>query len=320
MNEPLKAPFPWFGAKSKIASIIWQRFGPIKNYVEPFFGSGAVLLRKPDHVKCIETINDKDAYVANFWRAIKHDPDEVAKWADNPVNENDLHARHIWLVQRKETLRSQVEGDPDYYDARIAGYWVYGVCCTIGRGYCSGIGPWSLDDKKRLLKLSNDDIGIDRIIVFLGSRRGMLKSNINIRSWFQMLSDRLKEVRVASGDWFRIIGPMPTTCLGLTGMFFDPPYTMKAKRDNDIYTIDDTSIGNDVFDWAVKNGDNPLLRIALCGYEGEYVFPDSWNEFRWKGSNGFNPNKENKNRFRERIWFSPHCLPEKDIQLGLFDR
>lgn len=38
------APFPWFGGKSQVASIVWDRFGDVLNYIEPFFGSGAVLL------------------------------------------------------------------------------------------------------------------------------------------------------------------------------------------------------------------------------------------------------------------------------------
>lgn len=48
MSEALKAPFPWFGGKRKVAKEVWQRFGNVKNYVEPFFGSGAVLLGRPD--------------------------------------------------------------------------------------------------------------------------------------------------------------------------------------------------------------------------------------------------------------------------------
>ena len=43
MSNP-KAPFPWFGGKSRVAHIVWDRFGNVPNYVEPFFGSGAVLL------------------------------------------------------------------------------------------------------------------------------------------------------------------------------------------------------------------------------------------------------------------------------------
>lgn len=33
-NEPLRAPSPYFGGKSVIAPLVWQRFGQVSNYVE----------------------------------------------------------------------------------------------------------------------------------------------------------------------------------------------------------------------------------------------------------------------------------------------
>ncbi len=56
-----KAPFPWFGGKSRAVHVIWPRFGQVRNYVEPFFGSGAILFNRPQesfHTTCqnIETI------------------------------------------------------------------------------------------------------------------------------------------------------------------------------------------------------------------------------------------------------------------------
>lgn len=89
----LRAPFPWFGGKRRVAHHVWDRLGNVRNYIEPFFGSGAVLLGRPGEPG-IETVNDADAYLANFWRAISGDPDGVARYADWPVNEADLHARH----------------------------------------------------------------------------------------------------------------------------------------------------------------------------------------------------------------------------------
>ena len=117
----LKAPFPWFGGKSMIADEVWKRFGDVRNYVEPFFGSGAMLLCRPQPFDGTETVNDLDGFVANFWRAVRAVSDEVAFHADNPVNENDLHARHSWLIGQRETLRARLDGDPDFYDAKIAG-------------------------------------------------------------------------------------------------------------------------------------------------------------------------------------------------------
>ena len=130
--SPLRAPFPWFGGKSRAASIIWERFGDVANYIEPFAGSLAVLLARPTPPR-IETVNDLDCMVANFWRAVQADPDAVAKWCDWPVNEADLHARHLWLVQGLPAHRERMMTEPDYFDAKIAGWWVWGSVNGLGR-------------------------------------------------------------------------------------------------------------------------------------------------------------------------------------------
>lgn len=100
----LKAPFPWFGGKSRVAPLVWDHFGDVANYVEPFFGSGAVLLGRPTEAG-IETINDLDCMVANFWRALQHDPESVAFHADWPVNEADQHARHLGWFRKRNFVR-----------------------------------------------------------------------------------------------------------------------------------------------------------------------------------------------------------------------
>lgn len=137
----LKAPFPAFGGKSRVAALVWERLGDVPNYIEPFANSAAVLLARPHEPK-IETVNDLDCYIANFWRATQQDPEAVALYADNPVNEADLHARHRWLVLSLDafTFRARMRTDPDYFDARIAGWWVQGLCSWIGGGWCSS-GP-----------------------------------------------------------------------------------------------------------------------------------------------------------------------------------
>ncbi len=135
---------------------MWEHFGDISNYIEPFYGSGAVLLQRPQPFKGVETVNDKDGLLSNFWRAIKCNPEETAYWADYPVNENDLTARHLWLVNNKDKLVQQLESDPDYYDTKIAGWWVWGISCWIGSGWCSGEGCWKSktleDGTKKLVK------------------------------------------------------------------------------------------------------------------------------------------------------------------------
>ncbi len=131
----LKAPFPWFGGKSRVAPLVWSYLGNVPNYCEPFAGSLAVMLGRPTEAK-VETVNDIDRYLANFWRALKHDPEQVAFYADYPVNEADLHARHRWLVETAAGRIESIKTDPDFYDAKVAGWWVWGQCMWIGSGWC----------------------------------------------------------------------------------------------------------------------------------------------------------------------------------------
>jgi site-specific DNA-adenine methylase len=343
-RSDLPAPFPWFGGKRKVADAVWQRFGRVANYVEPFFGSGAVLLGRPSPFDGNETINDIDGYVANFWRAVKWAPEDVAEHADNPVNENDLHARHIWLLQKRETLHSSLDGDPDFFDVKIAGYWVWGLACWIGSGFCSGTGPWRVNEDRQLVHLGTNGQGVNRQLVHLGTNgqgvnrqlvhlgnngRGVNRKRVHLGTngqgepqarlsqWFLALAERLKRVRVCSGDWSRVCGPSVTFKHGLTGVFLDPPYADTADRTSDLYRTDSESVAHAVREWAIENGENKLLRVALCGYEGEHEMPGSWSVYEWSAGEGFGAQAEQRsgNGKRERIWFSPACQSSRQASL-----
>ena len=143
----LKAPFIWFGGKRRVASRVWEALGDVQSYVEPFAGSLAVLLGRPSwHTGRVETVNDADHFLANFWRALAADPEAVAIHADWPVNESDLFARHLWLVNEGRNRIAAMESDPEFHDVKVAGWWVWGICAWIGSGWCSGTGPWTYDD------------------------------------------------------------------------------------------------------------------------------------------------------------------------------
>ncbi|MEL6109852.1 MAG: DNA adenine methylase, partial [Planctomycetota bacterium] len=133
----LKAPFPYFGGKSAVADLVWDRLGNPDNYVEPFAGTAATLLRRPSPGK-VETINDANHFVVNFWRAVKHDRAGVIEHADWAVSEADLHARHNWLLNNCNSAEfvNQMAADPEFYCAKSAGWWVWGQCCWIGSGWC----------------------------------------------------------------------------------------------------------------------------------------------------------------------------------------
>ena len=334
-----KSPVPvaWFGGKSRVAHLVWSRFGDVANYVEPFFGSGSVLLSRPSSPGS-ETVNDKDGFVANAWRSIAADPDQTAGYADWPVNENDLHARHVWLKERREDLTAKLEGDPDYFDAKIAGWWLWGMSVWIGSGFCgpSGSGPWSVVDGQ-LVHLGDAGRGVSRQLVHLGNAgHGVSRKRVHLNhqgqevsqvsggiyAWFEALASRLRRVRVCCGDWSRICGPAPTVKQGLTGVFLDPPYSAEESRDMNLYSVDSGTVAHDVRAWCMENGNHPLMRIALCGYGDVHdeLLQKGWSRHEWRASGGYsNQSTEgpgHENRHRERIWFSPACL--KGTQGSLF--
>lgn len=406
MSEALRAPFPWFGGKRRVADVVWRAFGQnVPNYIEPFAGSLAVLLARPGGAGKIETVNDRDRYLANFWRAVTHEPEAVAAAADWPVNEADLHARHKWLVNQAE-FRERMHQDPDFYDVKIAGWWVWGLCQWIGGGWCvepnnhkhpklDGIGKGvhseaghhklphlavkadgacagrgvhsSANHRKRpeldgtapgrgvhsegahaaginpgqAPHLSSEMGAFSASAYSPGRRPDMSHAGQGVHlpslgndrglngvaaapcvDWFRALQVRLRRVRVACGDWRRVLG---NSVLGKgknvggrrpCAVFLDPPYSHEF-RDPYLYSEDDAAISAQVREWALEHGDDPDLRIALCGYAGEHEMPASWTEHAWKAARGYAA-EDNTNRELERVWFSPHCLPI-EAQRGLFD-
>ena len=142
----LQAPFPYFGGKRRAAEVVWRALGDPGGYVEPFAGSAAVLLARPEvKGRRVETLNDADGWLVNMWRAIKLSPDETARHSAGPVTEIDYHARLAWLQERRgEDLVSWLEGDPEAHDPKAAGWWLYVAACGIGDPW--GPGPWRVID------------------------------------------------------------------------------------------------------------------------------------------------------------------------------
>lgn len=73
MNALLNYP----GAKWGMAKQIVEIMPPHRSYLEPFFGSGAVLFNKPP--SAIETVNDIDGDIVNFFRVLREQPEELAR-------------------------------------------------------------------------------------------------------------------------------------------------------------------------------------------------------------------------------------------------
>lgn len=303
MHPSLSAPFPWFGGKRRIAPLIWQRFGACRTYIEPFAGSLATLLARPSP-QGNEIVNDLDCCVANFWRALQRDPQAVAWLADYPVNEADLIARHRWLVDQNR-FREQIREDPDWCDLKVAAWWVWGISQWIGSGFCDLSHP----APSRKLPHLISGAGVHRRTIEDGR-------SDSIEGWFLALGRRLRSVRVACGDWRRVLSDA-SLAEDPTGILLDPPYS--SDEHGVSYSADSGDVADQVRAWAIEHGDRPNLRIALCGYAGEHAMPPSWEEVAWKANGGYANRADGRGRAnaeRERIWFSPAC--QKSTEPDLF--
>ena len=73
----MKPPFSYYGGKTNLAELIVSVLPEHGHYVEPYAGSLAVLLAK-EPTK-METVNDIDGDIMNFWRQLRDNGDELQR-------------------------------------------------------------------------------------------------------------------------------------------------------------------------------------------------------------------------------------------------
>lgn len=245
----------------------------------------------------------------NAWRAMQWRADATAEAASWPVSECDLHARHQHLLRWRADSDNVARlcGSVDWCDPVAAGYWIWGQSCWIGSGWCSGRGPWVVDEGGRLVRVGRGAGGAWRQLPHIGdngkgaNHAGAREPGVSrldaardwsclctdetefhamtmpeIRRWFEFLAARLRHVRILCGDWTRAVTSGTTLTLsvrkgaGPCGVFLDPPYSSDV-RDPGLYACDDSGggVAEDVRAWCAEHGDDPRYRIVLAGFTGE---------------------------------------------------
>jgi len=337
----LQAPFPYFGGKRRAAPFIWAALGDVQNYIEPFCGSAAALLARPEVTRRrIETLNDADGWLVNTWRALQLSPDATARHAAGPVTEIDYHARLAWLQARRDAeLVAWLEGDPEHHDPKAAGWWLYVVACGIGDPWEPG--PWHVVDRmlrkparperspgvqknmphlgtagqginRELPHLGTAGQGINRELPHLGHAGQGSEHEAQLVAYFRRFAKRLERVRITCGDWRRVLRPsVIRPGAGATGILLDPPYSVGS----DNYAEGCDEVAGHVREWC-RTAD-PALRIVLCGYDEEHdeLLENGWRKRQSRaGGSGYGLDRFQGRR--EKLWMSPACLDDS-LQLGL---
>ena len=320
-TEPMELdpPFPYWGRKSAAVETVWRGLGRVNTYIEPFYGSGAVHLGSPYGPAGREIINDANSFCANFQRAMRADPSQVARHGDRPTAQDDLTAAKEVLKACNPYLSEYVRSDILYYDVEIAGLWAWYLCASIDIGASLGefithptqFVPPHLPDTPPPIEPSEPLPPYDGV-PFQGHR---------LEPWFKRLSQRLERCYILNKDWSTLFSPSLTGTTKsdgnrkVTGIFFDPPYATSVRTAN-LYQLDSDTVALDVRKWCVANGDNPAFRICLAGYSQDYPdFPDGWTSQEWSKAHGGMEyaggatfDEVDQSLRQETLWFSPHCL------------
>jgi DNA adenine methylase len=349
MSDLLLAPFPYFGGKRSVAEDVWVRLGSPKQYIEPFCGSAAMLLAAPEPAS-LEVVCDMNGFIANFWRAVKHQPDQVAINADYPVSHIDLGARHIWLMEQRARVGEEMQDANWPGDAKVAGWWLWGQCSWIGSGWCDwdresparGQRGYGRSGDRESPDATSAGMGVQAIgkiphasnagrgVQAIGKVPHASDAGRGVQAIGQVphASDAGRELLTSSGRtawrWLHLLADRLERVRVVHGDW-SRCLNSHFGGDNTAVFLDPpyrayeklygarTPVADDVAKWASENAN---LRIAICGHVDDYDLP-GWDAVQW--SRGRPTYGGNKTTDSECIWYSPACLRASDTEPGTID-
>ena len=304
-------PFPYFGGKRKAAPAVWERLGDPYVFIEPFAGSLAVLLARPNTNPRWEIAVDLDGLIVNVWRAIQSAPDELLALDRGPVSEVQLDAWHKRLNLMAPTLTELLRTDPTYFDIELAHMWWAGASSWLGSGWATGKA-----------KTPRQRPHIDRTLKGLMAE-GMTDDKL------LAISARLANVILLAGDWKdawrrsvtdsvinRYVKKAASGTEPAVGVFLDPPYTHETGRT--ILYSEDASLSKDVEGWALHHA-GPNVRVVVAGYRSEYpgLVAAGWDVVEWTRPSGYVYDADNDRAADDVLICSPSCIKPTDPSLEL---
>lgn len=204
----MKPPFPYYGGKSRIAEQIAALLPSHDLYLEPFFGSGAVLFAKPPSRH--EIVNDLNGDIACFFRVLRDQPTELER------------ACRLTPYSRSEYDEARLQPSDGLPDLERARRWWVRVNQSFGRTARRNTG-WS------------------RTIAQNHSAPDTIHNRI---ARFARCAERLARVMIESKDAFDLILEIGTsTRADRTLIYLDPPYLAETRRTTE--KSSQTSAGKD---------------------------------------------------------------------------
>jgi DNA adenine methylase len=194
---PIKNPvLKYYGSKFRLAKWIISHFPPHEHYVEPFGGGASILLLKPPSK--IETYNDADADVVNFFRTLRKMPYRLSRQIEMTPWARD---EYIACVQAKGR-RNQLERARQLY---------FKLWMSRHAGTRGDAASWRRAKAKRSLIYD-------------------IKPAVLIQ-----VARRLRHVQIENRDAMQLIGEMDSRD---TLHYIDPPYLASTRTDKNRYAVE----------------------------------------------------------------------------------
>lgn len=158
----MKTPISYYGGKQKLCSEILPLLPPrlAGQYVEPFFGGGAIFWAKRPHKA--EAINDLDSRVYNFWHCVKYHFEDLQWLVQNTMHSEEEYRR------AGEVLKAGLQGNEvDFAWA----FWVhtnmsFGKQLHNGFAFCNSERAANAASNKRSAFTATLSGRLDRVEIF----------------------------------------------------------------------------------------------------------------------------------------------------------
>ena len=235
MRQPdtVRGVLKYPGSKWNIAPQLVELIPEHHSYIEPFFGSGAVLFSKPP--SDIETVNDLDHDVVNLFRCIQEDAEHLARMVmTTPFSREkyeDTYKLDVWELMMPD--------EPYHKALRFL------VQCW--QGYGSRTARYKGGWKK-------DVIGRERAYA--------LWSWYRLPEWIIDIAERLRMVQIENRPALEVIERFNYSNVF---MYIDPPYALSTRTGKQYrHEMSDTD-----HEELLKLLLRSKAKIMLSGYESE---------------------------------------------------
>lgn len=275
MNRKMIA-FGWYGGKYSHLDWLLPLLPATTHYCEPFGGSGAVLInRLPAPV---ETFNDIDGDIANFFRVLRDNKEEL------------LETIGLTPFSREELRIAVTEPTAEISDLeRARRFFVRARQVRTGLAQTASEGRWAH------CKLTTRAGMAGAVSRWLGSVEGLAE-----------IAQRLLRVQIENAPALEVIQRYDSR---ETLFYCDPPYVHASRADTNAYAYE---MSDDEHRELARTLRNVQGKVALSGYAGELMdeLYGDWHriESPSRAAHSTNTGTNNKKQRRTEVLWTNYSL------------